>query len=39
VHRVDVLAEIGFGLRVALEQDEDVIEAEVVGDGAAVVFS
>ena len=39
VHRVDVLAEVGFGLRVALEQDEDVIEAEVVGDGAAVVFS
>ena len=38
VHRVDVIAEIGLGLRVALEEDEDVIETEVVGDGAAVVL-
>ena len=38
VHRVDVFAEIGFGLRIAFEEDEDVIEAEVVGDGAAVVL-
>ena len=38
VHRVDVIAEVGLGLRVALEEDEDVIETEVVGDGAAVVL-
>jgi len=38
VHRVDVFAEVGFGLGVAPEEDEDVIEAEVVGNGAAVVL-
>src|SRR3984957_2934608 len=38
MHRVDVFAEVGFSLRVALEKDEDVIEAEIVGDGAAVVL-
>ena len=38
VHRVDVFLEVGLGLRVAFEEDEDVIEAKVVGDGAAVIF-
>src|SRR5579872_1750019 len=37
VHRVDVFAEVGLGLGIALQEDEDVIEAEVVGDWAAVV--
>ena len=38
VHRVDVFAEVGLGLRVAFEDDEEVIEAKIVCDGAAVVW-
>ncbi len=38
VHGVDFFAEVGFGLRIAFEDEEQVVEAKIVCDGAAVVW-